>query len=126
MTEIFNFLLRQENLLQAFNENNILDACKTFHDKLGNTDPFEIKEELERFVHVINKNKESLKTTRDFLNYICKKHLLKVYPNLFIALRVVMTCPISAGSAERSFSNLKLIKPSIDQQLCMTDSHHWL
>ena len=110
MTEIFNFLLRQENLLQAFNENNILDACKTFHDKLGDTDPLEIKEELERFVHVINENKESLKTTRDFLSYICKKHLLEVYSNLFIALRVVMTCPISAGSAERSFSKLKLIK----------------
>ena len=28
VTEIFNFLLSQENLLQAFNENNILDACK--------------------------------------------------------------------------------------------------
>ena len=69
MTEIFNFLLSQENLLQGFNENNILDACKTFHDKLGDINPFEMKEELERFVHVMNKNKESLKTTRDFLNY---------------------------------------------------------
>ena len=96
--------------MQAFNENNILDACKTFHDKLGGTDPFETKEDLERFVHVINENKESLKITRNFLNYICKKHLLEDYPNLFIALRVVMTCPISAGSAERSFSKLKLIK----------------
>ena len=57
MTEIFNFLLSQENLLQAFNENNILDACKTFHDKLGDIDPFEIKEELGRFAHVINENK---------------------------------------------------------------------
>ena len=57
MTEIFNFLLSQENLLQAFNENNILDACKTFHDRLGDIDPFEIKEELGRFVHVINENK---------------------------------------------------------------------
>ena len=27
VTEIFYFLLSQENLLQAFNENNILDAC---------------------------------------------------------------------------------------------------
>ena len=75
VTEIFNFLLSQENFLQAFNENNILDACKTFHEKLGDIDPFEMKEELERFVHVINENKESLKTTRDFLNYICKKQL---------------------------------------------------
>ena len=108
MTEIFNFLLSQENLLQAFNENNIHDACKTFHDKLGDIDPLEMKEELGRFVHVINENKESLKTIGDFLNYICKKQLLEVYPNLFIALRVQMTFFISAASAERSFS--KLIK----------------
>ena len=112
VTEIFNFLLSQKNLLQAFNEDNILDACKTFYDKLGDINPFEMKEELERFVNVINEYKESLKTTRDFLNYIWKKHLLEVYPNLFIALRVVMTCPISAGSAERSFSKLKLTKTS--------------
>ena len=67
-----------------------------------------MKEELECFVHVINENKESLKTMRDFLNYICKKQLLEVYPNLFIALQVVMTYLISAARAERSFS--KLIK----------------
>ena len=107
MTEIFNFLLSQENLLQAFNENNILDVCKTFHGKLGDINPFEMKDELGRFVH-INKNKESLKTIRNFLNYICKKQLLVVYPNLFIALRVVMTRFISTASAKRSFS--KLIK----------------
>ena len=80
MTEIFNFLLSQENLLQAFYENNILDVCKTFHDKLGDTDPFEMKEELERFVHVINENKGSLKTTRNFLNYICKKTIVGSLP----------------------------------------------
>ena len=87
--------------MQAFNENNILDACKTFHDKLGDIDSFEIKEELGRFVHGINENK-------DFLNYMCKKQLLEVYPSLLISLRVLMTCLISAASAERSFS--KLIK----------------
>ena len=117
MIEIFNFLLSQENILQAFNENNILDACTTFHDKLGDIDPFEIKEERGH-LHVINENKESLKTKRDFLNYICKKELLKVYPNLFNALRVLMTCLISAASAEKSFS--KLIK-TIHRSTTMDD-----
>ena len=64
MTKIFDLLLSQENQLQAFNENNILDVCKTFHDKLGDIDPFKMKEELGRFVHVINENKESLKNKR--------------------------------------------------------------
>ena len=84
VTEIFNFLLSQENLLQAFNENNIFDACKTFHDKLGDTNPFEMKEKPERFVHVINENKESLKTSIDFFSYICK--IIYCYPNLLNAL----------------------------------------
>ena len=35
VNEIFNSLLSQKKLLQAFNENYIHDACKTFHDKLG-------------------------------------------------------------------------------------------
>ena len=112
--------------MQAFNENNILDACKTFHDKLGDIDPFETKKELERFAHVINENKESLETTKYFLNYICKKQLLEVYPNLFIALGVVMTCPISAATAKRSYSKLKLIKTFHRSTTIMTDLHHWL
>ena len=112
VTTIFNFLLSQENLLQAFNEHNILCACKTFHDKLGDTDPFEMREELERFIHrfVHLYVLYILKQQEIFLITSAEKHLLKVFPNLFIALQVVMTCPISAGSAERRFSKLKLIK----------------
>ena len=67
MTEIFNFLLSQENFLQACNEINILDVCKTFHDKLEDIDSCEMKEELELFVHVINENTESLKQQEIFL-----------------------------------------------------------
>ena len=82
----------------------------SFNDTMRDIDPFELKDELKRFVNVIETHQDSLKTTRDFLNYICKKGLLEVYSNLFIALRVVMTCHISDASAERSFSTLKLIK----------------
>ena len=38
------------------------------------------------------------------------KHLMEVYPNLFIALRVLLTCPLSIAGAERSFNKFKLIK----------------
>ena len=55
------------------------------------------------------KIKKVLKQQEIFLIIPAKK-LLEIYPNLFIALREVMTCPISAASAERSFSKLKLIK----------------
>ena len=38
------------------------------------------------------------------------KHLVEVYPNLFIALKVLLTFSLSIASSERSFSKLKLIK----------------
>ena len=38
------------------------------------------------------------------------KHLMEVYSNLFIALRVLLTCLLFIAGAERSFSKLKLIK----------------
>ena len=68
-----------------------------------------MKDELVRFSLVIRKQ-NTLKTAKDFLNYICMKHLMEVYPNLFIALRVLLTCPLSIAGTERSFSKLKLIK----------------
>ena len=33
-----------------------------------------------------------------------------MYPNVFVALRIVLTCPVTVASAERSFRKLKLIK----------------
>ena len=67
VTEIFNFVLSQENLLQAFNEKNILDACKTSHDKLGAINPFEMKEELERLYMSSTKIKKVSKQQEIFL-----------------------------------------------------------
>lgn len=34
----------------------------------------------------------------------------EIYPNLWIALRIAVTLPVTIASAERSFSKLKLIK----------------
>ena len=44
------------------------------------------------------------------LDAIYKKDLVDLYPNLSIALRLVLTMPVTVASGERSFSTLKLIK----------------
>ena len=60
VTEIFNFLLLpKKTSCKHLIKTKFFDACKTFHDKLGDIDPFEMKEELNRFEHVINENKGS-------------------------------------------------------------------
>ena len=79
-----------------------------------------MKDELVRFALIIKENKKTLNTAKDFLNYICMKHLMKVYPNLFIALRILLTCLFFVAGAEKSFSKLKFIK-AFNQSTMMDD-----
>jgi hAT family dimerisation domain. len=44
------------------------------------------------------------------LNCIKDRNLQELYSNVWIALRVLSTIPVTVGSGERSFSKLKLIK----------------
>jgi hypothetical protein len=44
------------------------------------------------------------------LQYICKNKLIEIFPNVYVALRILLTIPVTAASAERSFSKLKIIK----------------
>ncbi|XP_073470341.1 zinc finger MYM-type protein 1-like [Aquarana catesbeiana] len=44
------------------------------------------------------------------LKYLIDNNLTDVYPNIYVALRVILTIPVTVASAERSFSKLKLIK----------------
>lgn len=44
------------------------------------------------------------------LSYITKHSLIDIFPNVFVALRILLTLPVTVASAERSFSKLKIIK----------------
>lgn len=50
----------------------------------------------------------------DMLRYIYRENVLYLYPNLSIALRLLLTVPVRVASGERSFSRLKL---SIEHQI---------
>jgi len=41
---------------------------------------------------------------------VLKTRLDEVYPNVFIALRIILSCPDTVASPKRSLSKLKLIK----------------
>ncbi|XP_034092482.1 uncharacterized protein LOC117559868 [Gymnodraco acuticeps] len=49
-------------------------------------------------------------TTLELLVFLERKNLREVYPNMWVALRIAVTMPVTVASAERSFSKLKLIK----------------
>lgn len=46
----------------------------------------------------------------DILNAIQMRNMEKLVPNIIIALRILLTIPVSVASGNRSFSKLKLIK----------------
>lgn len=44
------------------------------------------------------------------LNFIKQRNIQELYPNVWIAFRILVTIPATVASGERSFSKLKLIK----------------
>ncbi|XDV34378.1 hypothetical protein PO909_004542 [Leuciscus waleckii] len=66
---------------------------------------------LEMVQEIINLPQLSPQTTAlELLTFLHENCLQEVYPNLWVALRVALTLPVTVASAERSFSKLKLIK----------------
>ncbi|XP_045501439.1 uncharacterized protein LOC123698735 [Colias croceus] len=53
---------------------------------------------------------DSVSDAKQLIQYILKNNLEEIYPNVYIAIRIMLTVPVSTTSAERSFSKLKLIK----------------
>ncbi|KAG8558188.1 hypothetical protein GDO81_016897 [Engystomops pustulosus] len=49
-------------------------------------------------------------TPKSVLEYIAKTKMTSIFPNICIALRILLTLPVTVASGERSFSKLKLIK----------------
>lgn len=49
-------------------------------------------------------------TSTELLTVMHKKKLTEIYPNMWIALRISATLPVTVAAAERSFSKVKLIK----------------
>ena len=119
VSSAFSFLYTRDKLLLVQQENALLTCCKEFQKKFGDIDSDEMSAELQRFVLILQK-KRNLNTAQDFLNYLPKTHLFELYPNVYIALRILLTCPVTVASAERSFSKLKLIKTF--NRTSMTDS----
>ena len=106
VSSAFSFLYTRDKLLLVQQENALLTCCKEFQKKFGDIDSDEMSAELQRFVLILQK-KRNLNTAQDFLNYLLKTHLFELYPNVYIALRILLTCPVTVASGERSFSKLK-------------------
>lgn len=109
--ESFGFL----NNLSVFSKEEIMKYCTNLETKL--TDPetknldinaIDLYNEIDILsIYITNKNNMSAK---EVLAYLVANELKGIFPNLFVALRIFLTMPVTVAHGERSFSKLKLIK----------------
>lgn len=110
----FNFLYNLESLQNLSNEElqkhcddlELYLECEEEKDIVS----AELFNELISFKDVFLSELNLTRTPLSTLNYIYKNNLETLFVNLSIALRILLTQPVTVASGERSFSRLKLIK----------------
>ncbi|CAN7950727.1 unnamed protein product, partial [Ixodes pacificus] len=107
-SSVFGFLY-DIPALQKLRKSDILEKCTTLEACLKHASSSDVcgtslAEELHLLSFVL-KERSSVNEC-----YLLQSELRSSYPNTCIALRILLTIPLSVASAERSFSKLKLIK----------------
>ena len=112
LTQYYNYFgfLYEINNLKSLTKIELLKHCNDLgillqHGESKDIESYELYEELQLLVPNIP---ESIKDTKNLIEYIIKNEL-PIYPNVYVAIRIMLTMPVSTASAERSFSKLKII-----------------
>lgn len=82
-------------------------AAKKMEQKIGDIDSEDLALEVKSAVNVFLGH---ISSAFEMLNHIYKENVLDLYANLSLALRLLLTVPVTVASGEQSFSCLKLIK----------------
>ncbi|KAL4149652.1 hypothetical protein QTP88_003544 [Uroleucon formosanum] len=116
--EKFGFLFHIGKL-KEMEDDELMKNCKDLHIYLmdgehKDIDGNELYHELQIFKSLLEINTTALQSLS-----ILKK-LNGSFPNITVALRIMLTIPITSASAERSFSKLKLIKNYLRSTMSQT------
>ncbi|KAG6927974.1 hypothetical protein G0U57_008931, partial [Chelydra serpentina] len=92
-------------------EEDLHQQCKALetvltHDDMRDIDASDLGDELKALSRYISTGS----TPKAVLEYMCTNKMTTLFPNAFVALRILLTLPVTVASGERSFSKLKLIK----------------
>ncbi|XP_036004551.1 zinc finger MYM-type protein 1 [Fundulus heteroclitus] len=107
VNNLFGVLLDFPNLA----EKELLQKCQTLstaltQDSQQDIDGAELTREMLNFPPLPSTNM----TNMELLAFLHEKKLTEIYPNMWVALRISATLPVTVAAAERSFSKFKLIK----------------
>lgn len=106
--DLYDFLFSKENMKQTIKNGKLHERCKKLEQTLHDIDADDLALEINSSLYTFPDHVAT--SPFDMLNYIYSEKLLDLYSNLSIALRLLLTLPVSVASGERSFSALKLIK----------------
>nr|XP_022905660.1 zinc finger MYM-type protein 1-like [Onthophagus taurus] len=116
---LFGFLYDIFNLKDK-NEADILMQCKKFESALTHNSCKDIYgEDLCWELQSVSRRLPKVMGPSEVLLFILRHDLQNSVPNIYVALRILLTLPVSVASGERSFSRLKLIKTYL--RLTMTE-----
>ncbi|XP_065667628.1 uncharacterized protein LOC136087927 [Hydra vulgaris] len=92
----------QEDLLKLCNNLGIILQ----EDENSDIDPFELYEELQilKFTFL-----ENINDVKQLIQHILENNFEEIYPKLYMAIRIMLTIPVSTASSKRNLSKLKLI-----------------
>lgn len=102
----FGMLLNFPNIQKE----ELLQHCQTLSTALTHDSQLDIGTEPVMEIHNFPQLPSKNMTNMELLTFLHEKKLTEIYPNIWVALRISATLPVTVAAAERSFSKLKLIK----------------
>ncbi len=106
----FGFLYDIFNISELSSD-DIFSKCRSLENSLTHGASKDIDaEELHGELQSIARRLPKSMHPREVLHFLLQHKLIESYPNISVALRILLTLPVSVASGERSFSKLKLIK----------------
>lgn len=105
--DLYGFLYSSDLLRSTIQRGKLDDCCRKLEEAIGDVDAEDLKMELKGAVRSFPPH---ITSPLQMLDYIYKENILDIYPNVSIALRHLLTLPVTVASGERSFSTLKRLK----------------
>ena len=91
-TNYLKFLPREDLLKHCNDLGTILRKGEN-----SDIDPFKLYEEMQILKYI---SLENINDTKQLIQYILENNFQEIYPNLYIAIRIMLTIPVSTASGE--------------------------
>ncbi|XP_016847832.1 zinc finger MYM-type protein 1-like [Anolis carolinensis] len=110
-SESFKFLYDISSLGKSLKETELKIACQHLQTVLTDGEDHDVNgDDLYDELQILPNMLPPGSPPAEALSFITKRGFVHAFPNVYIALRILLTLPVSVASGERSFSKLKLIK----------------